>query len=61
LKRRRAGEQQKKAPREYGLDRGASIGALWQGESARYHSLVGAVALGGNHRNLLTRWCGKTR
>ena len=55
------GNPPKKAPREYGLDRGARIGALWAGRLARYHSFVGAVALGGNHRNLLTRRCGKTR
>ena len=53
-------DMRKKAPRDYGLDRGASIGALWAGRIKRAITVwVGAVALGGNPRKLLTRWCGR--
>ena len=51
-------DMRKKAPRDYGLDRGASIGALWAGRIKRAITVwLGGVALGGNPRKLLTRWC----
>jgi hypothetical protein len=56
-----AHERQKKTPRQQGLDRGANWRARAGGQesSAPEQFRVGAVALRGNPRNLLTRWCGR--
>src|SRR5277367_4018416 len=53
----------RKKPRaSVGLDRGASMGALWAGRIKRAITVwVGAVALGGNPRKLLARWCGRKK
>jgi len=55
------GAGMRKKPRaSVGLDRGASMGALWAGRIKRAITVwVGAMALDGNPRKLLTRWCGR--
>jgi hypothetical protein len=52
---------EKSPARVWARPRGKYWRALRGANLARYHSLVGAVALGGNPRKLLTPWCGRKK